>query len=103
MLYLVPANDSFIIYYKKEYVPKQQESSIIEVQSLPEGHGILKRAEDGSFFYEVPKEVVSDPLPELTPVEESLPEKVDRLDGMMAYTQLRMEYLIILTESNSMV
>lgn len=56
MIYLYPIDDTFTIFYVKPNLP-----NLIEIESLPEGDGIIRQADDGSFYYE--------PFPEPTPEE----------------------------------
>ena len=76
MFYLLDNRDGFTIFHEEEHVPAYLRSQLVEVESLPEGDGILRRAEDGSFYFE---EVV---VPEEAPAEKPIEEKIDELAHM---------------------
>lgn len=61
MVYLYPNGDTFTIYSDISSLPEEYHSEVIEIESLPEGEGVLRQAGDGSFYYE--------PFPEPTPIE----------------------------------
>lgn len=67
-MWLYPNNETFTIFLIKPDLP-----NLIEVDALPEGEGILRRREDGSFYYEPlpePKSPEVIPAPPLSLVEE---------------------------------
>ncbi|WP_139992810.1 hypothetical protein [Kurthia sp. Dielmo] len=52
MYYLVPTSDTFVVYYDKLFVPASLVNQVIEVETLPEGEGVLKRNASGNFYRE---------------------------------------------------
>lgn len=71
------------------YVKPESIKPIYEVESLPEGEGILKRAEDGSFYYE--------PFPEPEPpIEPEEPQPTS--EEIQAQTLLNTELLLVYKE-----
>lgn len=52
MYYLVPTSDTFVVYYDKSFVPASLVNQVIEVETLPEGEGVLKRNANGNFYRE---------------------------------------------------
>ncbi|EON70182.1 hypothetical protein [Lysinibacillus sphaericus] len=89
MYYLYKNEDgSFTVFTDLNAVPGWMQSDIIQVSSLPEGEGILRRAEDGSFYYE-PFPSVEEP-----PIIEQPTEPKSTLEEMQAKTLLNTEVLI---------
>ena len=82
MVYLYPNNDTFSIYTDISYLPEKYHKDVITLESLPQGEGILRRAEDGSFYFEQSTTVKEPPIIE-QPTEpeptETLEEKISRL------------------------
>lgn len=90
MIYLYPNSDTFAIFYNKNDLPEKYHKDLIEIESLPEGEGILRQAGDGSFYYEhFPKPIDPDPVePELTQ------------EQIQLQTLLNTEFLVIMSEIN---
>lgn len=65
MIYLLPREDTFAIFYNAELLPTT-ENEIIEIEKLPSGNGILRRNTNGEFYYDVfeKEEVSADPTVE---------------------------------------
>lgn len=96
-IYVNNHDASCTIFYDTK--PEELEP-IYELESLPEGDGILKRADDGTFYYEQLSEVeIPDPIePE---IEETIEQRLERIEQTTAYTQLQVEYLTMLSEVNT--
>lgn len=77
MVYLFPNNDTFTIFYYKSALHERYHKQLIELESLPEGEGILRRADDGSFYYEPFDTPIG---PEQPIPTETLAEKITRLE-----------------------
>ena len=71
MIYLYPDSktSSFSVFNDVSTLPEKYRSQLIEIESLPEGEGILRRAGDGSFYYE--------PFASVEPIEPIEPEPVE--------------------------
>ena len=82
MIYLYPIDETFTVFYVKPNFP-----SLIEIESLPEGEGILRRAKDGTFYYEL--------FPDLTPVEPVEPiepeQPVETIDDKLARLEMQLQ------------
>lgn len=63
MNYLIPNGETFTIYYDKTFIPADQLKSVIEVEVLPSGSGILKRDIEGVFYIEPYPEPEPQPVP----------------------------------------
>ena len=91
MIYLLGRSSTFTIFYDFKAIPEYLRSEVIEVDSLPEGEGILRKAEDGEFYYEpfpiVEDLPIIDPEPEPLPTE-TLEEKVTRLESTIEQNNL---------------
>lgn len=61
-----------------------------EVESLPEGEGILRRAEGGSFYYE-PFPSVEPTEPEPLPVESVQPQPVESIEDKLARMEQQLQ------------
>lgn len=86
MIYLIPSDNTFGIYFDYDSIPNKLKPTSIEVESLPEGDGIIRRRPDGSFYREPYKEPMTDLDPQPT------------LDEMQTQTLLNTEYLVIMSE-----
>lgn len=85
MFYLYPSSDTFTIYTDISYLPEKYHKDLIEIESLPEGDGVLRQAEDGSFYYETfPKPNELEPEP--------------TLEQIQLQTLLNTEFLVIMSE-----
>ena len=89
MIYLLPSQDTFVIFTELHYVPEDFRKDVIEVESLPEGHGILKRNEEGELYWYQPQ-----PEP---PVE---PQPT--LEEMQMQTLVNTEYLVVMSELSNL-
>lgn len=92
MYYLFPTGDTFSIFCIRPDLP-----NLIELESLPTGDGILKRREDGTFYYEPFPEVEPPTEPEL-PVEPEQPKPELTLEAMQAKILLNTEMLLLQKE-----
>jgi len=84
MIYLYPSGDTFAVFNDKSSIPEKYHNSLIEIDSLPDGYGILKRKEDESFYYETVEHKVPepmDPAPEVP--KETIEEKLARLEQQL--------------------
>lgn len=89
MFYLYPNEDTFTFYNSPEDLPEQYRHNLIEVEALPEGSGILRRASNGTFYYE------PFPEPEVNPEQPIKPEPpVLSIEEMQAQILLNTEYLV---------
>lgn len=88
MIYLLPREDTFAIFYNAELLPTT-ENEIIEIEKLPSGNGILRRNTNGEFYYELVEEPT--PIP-------TIEERLEAIEQTSAYTQIQVEYLTMLTE-----
>ena len=87
MIYVYPFNDSFTIIYDKAYIDESLHGDLIEVESLPEGTGVLKRRSNGEFYYEsTGQEIVQEPVSPVEPtptpeppVQETTEQKLERV------------------------
>jgi len=79
------------IYVGIENVPEKYKDVAVQVDALPEGSGILRRAEDGTFYYEPYPEETEPPDIE-TPTETKPPEL--SVEEMQAQILLNTEYLV---------
>lgn len=70
-MHLVPFGDTFTIYPLPEYLPSPLPEGTIEVETLPEGTGILRIDENGVLY----RESNEDPAPEIVYVQ-STPEQI---------------------------
>ena len=52
MINLFPSGDTFSIIYDTSHLTQEERDKLITIQSLPDGEGILRQSEDGSFYYE---------------------------------------------------
>lgn len=68
MIYLLPREDTFAIFYNIELLPAN-EDEIIEIEKLPSGNGILRRNTNGKFYYDSFEK-------EETPPEPTIEEKI---------------------------
>ena len=85
MLYLYPIGDSFSIFYNKDVLSPELQESLIEIEALPEGEGILRRSEGGEFYYEPFPEPTPEPTPE---PKETIEEKLIRLEQIIEQNNL---------------
>lgn len=92
MYYLIPTNTTFVVYYEKSFVPESLVNQVLEVETLPEGEGILKRNANGNFYRE------SVESKEVTPTIE---DRLEAIEQTSAYTQIQVEYLATLAEINN--
>lgn len=84
MIWLYPVGDTFTVFYVKPNL-----EGLLEVESLPEGSGILRRAVDGTFYYE------PFPEPEVNPEQPIKPEPpILSVEEMQAQILLNTEYLV---------
>ncbi|RDV25343.1 hypothetical protein [Lysinibacillus capsici] len=91
MVWLLPNDGTFTIYPVKPDL-----TGLIEVEELPEGIGILRQAEDGTFYYEpfpefIPRTEEPEVNPELpiTPEPpETLEERIARLESIIEQNNL---------------
>ena len=87
MIWLYPVGDTFTVFFVKPDL-----EGLIEVESLPEGNGILRQAEDGTLYYEpFPEPEVPEVNPELpiTPEPpETLEERITRLESIIEQNNL---------------
>ncbi len=90
MVWLVPVGDTWMIYLQNPNLP-----NTIELDELPSGSGILKRHEDGTFYYEedaVPEQPevnpTPEPEPEPVPPVETIEEKINNLFNMTEQNNL---------------
>jgi len=91
MVWLLPNDGTFTIYPVKPDL-----TGLIEVEELPEGIGILRQAEDGTFYYEPFPEFI--PRPE-EPEQPNIPEPpVLSVEEMQAKILLNTEMLLIQKE-----
>ncbi|MEX3621856.1 hypothetical protein [Viridibacillus arvi] len=89
MIYLIPSQDSFIVYYNADYIPLEFRKDVIEVEALPEGNGILKMDEEGQLYWYQPD------LP--APIE---PQPT--LEEMQMQTLVNIEYLVVMSELSNL-
>ncbi|WP_312507393.1 hypothetical protein [Lysinibacillus sp.] len=90
MIWLYPVGDTFTVFYVKPNL-----EGLIELDSLPESSGILRRAEDGTFYYEPYPEEINPPIieqPTEPPTEIQPP--VLSVEEMQAQILLNTEYLV---------
>jgi len=83
MIFLVPSGDTFGVFYNMNDIPEHLQNTIIVVDSLPEGYGILRRDTQGNFYYE--------PFPDMPTViepSETLEEKITRLEATIEQNNL---------------
>ena len=84
MPYLLPNTNSnptsYTVFNELDYIPEFAQSEAIFIDALPEGSGVLRRANDGTFYYERTPEVTEPP--ELS------------LEEMQAQILLNTEYLV---------
>ncbi|WP_418301278.1 hypothetical protein [Lysinibacillus fusiformis] len=87
MIWLYPDGDTFTVFYVKPDL-----EGLIEIESLPEGTGILRRSDDGTFYYEpYPEQEV----PEVNPDPPIKPEQPElSVEEMQAQILLNTEYLV---------
>lgn len=91
MVWLLPNDGTFTIYPVKPDL-----TGLIEVEELPEGIGILRQAEDGTFYYEpFPEPEVPGVNPEV-PITPEPP--VLSIEEMQAKILLNTEMLLIQKE-----
>ncbi|MEA0556085.1 hypothetical protein U1P98_18695 [Lysinibacillus irui] len=87
MVWLYPVGDTFTVFYVKPNL-----EGLIEVESLPEGSGILRHAADGTFYYEPfpePEEPEVNPELPITPEPpETLEERIARLESIIEQNNL---------------
>lgn len=85
MVWLYPVGDTFTVFYVKPNL-----EGLIEIESLPEGSGILRRAADGTFYYEPFPEVSNPPIiePEKPESPETLEERITRLESIIEQNNL---------------
>lgn len=81
MIWLYPIGDSFSIFYAKPDLP-----DLIEVESLPEGDGILRMSEEGELYYEPSTAPMPEPPITEIPVE-TLEEKLVRMEEQLTIQQ----------------
>ncbi|MGF9978669.1 hypothetical protein [Viridibacillus arvi] len=91
MLYLVKVNDEVVVYTELKWVPEVSKNDVIEVESLPEGYGILKMDAEGELYWYQPQ-----PEPPV-PVESQL-----TLEEMQAQTLINTEYLVTMSELSNL-
>ncbi|MGE7839614.1 hypothetical protein ACQKNX_02365 [Lysinibacillus sp. NPDC093712] len=96
-VWLYPSGDTFVVFNNEPDI----EGAIV-LDALPEGVGILRRRDDGTFYYESVLEPV-DPNPEpepepVPPVETSIEKRLEQIELTSAYTQLQVDYVAFLTE-----
>lgn len=92
MVYLLPHNDSFAIFNDMSHIPEQERDKVIELESLPEGQGILKQTIDGSFYYEEQPFEPVEPEQPLDTVEPEQPfEPVETIDDKFARLELQLQ------------
>ena len=93
MVWLLPNDGTFTIYPVKPDL-----TGLIEVEELPEGIGILRQAEDGTFYYEPFPEFIprpEEPEVEVNPELPNIPEPpVLSVEEMQAQILLNTEYLV---------
>ncbi|MDM5245769.1 hypothetical protein [Lysinibacillus sp. G4S2] len=86
MIFLVPSGDTFGVFYNMNDIPEHLHNTIIVVDSLPEGYGILRRDPQGNFYYEpfpdIPS-VIDPPTP-----FEVLEEKITKLEAIIEQNNL---------------
>lgn len=87
MVYLLPYDGSFAIFNDISHIPKQVRDKVIELESLPEGQGILRQATDESFYYE--EQPFVPVIPETEEQEETLEEKLARLEMQLQEQQMQ--------------
>ncbi|MFJ7407543.1 MULTISPECIES: hypothetical protein [unclassified Lysinibacillus] len=94
-------DDSYTLFYTLEGIPEVIKKDLIEAE-VPDGEGILRRGEDGSFYWEIPvkePEAIPEPEPEPEPpVETSIEKRLEQIELTSAYTQLQVDYVAFLTE-----
>lgn len=93
MIYLLPRENTFAIFYNAELLPTT-ENEIIEIEKLPSGNGILRRNTNGEFYYE------SVESKEITPAP-TIEDRLETIEQTSAYTQIQVEYLATLAEINN--
>lgn len=87
MVWLLPNDGTFTIYPVKPDL-----TGLIEVEELPEGIGILRQAEDGTFYYEPFPEFIPRPEEPEPPIKPEPP--VLSIEEMQAQILLNTEYLV---------
>ncbi|MFJ7647707.1 hypothetical protein ACIQ1H_09165 [Lysinibacillus sp. NPDC097279] len=85
-VYCNPDN-SYTLFYTLEGIPEVIKKDLIEAE-IPEGDGILRREEDGSFYWELPPEPTPEPEPEPVPPVETIEEKINNLFSMTEQNNL---------------
>lgn len=86
------------IYANIEDIPEKYRDSVVQVESLPGGSGILRRAEDGTFYYEeYPPEPIDPPDP--VPPEPTVEQRLERIELTSAQTQVQGDYVAFLVET----
>lgn len=86
-------DDSYTLFYTLEGVPEVIKKDLIEAE-VPDGYGILRREEDGSFYWELP-----DKEPEPTPEPEPEPEPVPPVETI----EEKINNLFNMTEQNNLI
>lgn len=94
MYYLMPTNTTFVVYYEKNFVPESLVNQVLEVETLPEGEGILKRNANGDFYREAVESKEVTPAP-------TIEDRLETIEQTSAYTQIQVEYLATLAEINN--
>lgn len=92
MIYLFKNADgeSYSITFDGSVLTEELKNEAIQVESLPEGHGILKRNKNGEFYFEEVEQVV------ITPPEPVEPKPT--LEELQTQTLLNTEYLVTMSE-----
>jgi|GEM_PF-3290553 len=74
MVWLTESGDTFVVHNEDPNI-----DGVIVIESLPEGSGILRRNNEGVFYYEKIIDPEIAPEPEPVPPVETLEEKISRL------------------------
>ncbi|MEK5332023.1 hypothetical protein [Lysinibacillus sp. FSL W8-0992] len=100
-VYLFLNEDStYTIFYVESAIPEYLKSDVIEADIPEVEDGVLRRAEDGTFYFEqFPIVPTPEPEPEpIPPVETSIEKRLEQIELTSAYTQLQVDYVAFLTE-----
>lgn len=85
-------NGEWTVFFVMEGVPDSLKQDVIEIEVPDDGVGILRRAKDGSFYYEPFPTVEEPPINE--PSEEVPPQLQVSVEEMQAQILLNTEYLV---------